>query len=206
MIDHRVMRFNFFFFRLIFRYVISTKYLIFENFFFDKPQIVYFQLLNLHGKTVVCYVISLLSACIALAIVQFQTESMPKHCLFIGKIVLLWTGKRFTKSKNFLFLLQPILYSFSFSLHFAGKVLCALIYGGRSGKHLLIGKLFAVTWVYTIRPRIFRTLNVTFNVYLLIVHWTVVQIMIELIEHFVSYYWNKFRKLSWELWRDIIGV
>lgn len=53
---------------------------------FGQTTIIYFQLLNLHGKTLVCHVISMLSACISLAIVQFHTETKMEHCLFIGKI------------------------------------------------------------------------------------------------------------------------
>ncbi|KAJ6648616.1 G-protein coupled receptor Mth2, partial [Pseudolycoriella hygida] len=41
------------------------------------------KLLNLHGKTLVCYVISLLSACISLSYVQFHTETKIEHCYFI---------------------------------------------------------------------------------------------------------------------------
>lgn len=42
------------------------------------------QLLNLHGKTLVCYVIALLIAYIILAIVQFHSESKLEKCYEAG--------------------------------------------------------------------------------------------------------------------------
>lgn len=47
--------------------------------------IIHFQLLNLHGKTLVCYVISLLLAYMALAQAQFHTNEQVDNCYLIGK-------------------------------------------------------------------------------------------------------------------------
>ncbi|KAG4065998.1 hypothetical protein HA402_001245 [Bradysia odoriphaga] len=45
------------------------------------------KLLNLHGKTLVCHVISLLSAYISLAIVQFHTETRLELCYFVAYLI-----------------------------------------------------------------------------------------------------------------------
>lgn len=53
---------------------------------FNKILHTYFQLLNLHGKTLVCYVLSLLFAYCTLAIIQFNSDQRPSFCFEIGKI------------------------------------------------------------------------------------------------------------------------
>lgn len=47
----------------------------------------FFQLLNLHGKTLVCYVIALLTAYIILAIVQFHSNSKLERCYEAGGLL-----------------------------------------------------------------------------------------------------------------------
>lgn len=51
----------------------------------------HFQLLNLHGRTLVCYVIALLTAYIILAVVQFHSNSKLERCYEAGGVHKLMT-------------------------------------------------------------------------------------------------------------------
>jgi hypothetical protein len=44
--------------------------------------------LNLHGKTLVCHVLSLFVAYTLLSIVQFQTETKYSLCKLMGKLIV----------------------------------------------------------------------------------------------------------------------
>ncbi|XP_037042107.1 uncharacterized protein LOC119078616 [Bradysia coprophila] len=44
-------------------------------------------LLNLHGKTLVCHLSSLLSAYVSLAIVQFHSDQKLEHCFFVAYLI-----------------------------------------------------------------------------------------------------------------------
>lgn len=116
----------------------------------------HFQLLNLHGKTLVCYVISFLAAYTTLAIVQFNNESRMRLCYEVGMFQLYINICCPIFSKQviaFFGLLDNYYYFQHFSCYFAlwlhsvGKQLCALIFGLHLGKYstlninMLINKL-----------------------------------------------------------------
>lgn len=54
-------------------------------FIYKNHMFISFQLLNLHGKTLVCYVTSFLSAYITLAVLQFNRHSRSVVCYEVGQ-------------------------------------------------------------------------------------------------------------------------
>lgn len=84
-----------------------------------------FQLLNLHGKTLVCYVIALLTAYIVLATVQFHSESKLARCYEAGTSIQLYLSATHTHTLLLIFVVAGYLIFFCFLAAFCWQtVMC----------------------------------------------------------------------------------
>jgi len=79
------------------------------------------KLRNLHGKTLVCHVTSLLVAYSFLSAVQFATDVLPTYCISIGKHIKASSWCSF----SYRFVFQPSSSTTAFWLASRGSTLCA---------------------------------------------------------------------------------